>query len=217
MAFDLNSIRTTGSAALPPRLVIHGPHGVGKSTFASQAPNPIFVPTEDGLDAIPVSAFPLCKVYAEVLDALRSLASGDHDYQTVVLDSADWLESLIWAHTAKVNGHDTIEDFGYGKGYVLALEHWRKILSALDYLRTERRMGSIIICHTEIKRFDSPESDPYDRYQLKLNARASGVVQEWADIVGFANHRVVVKETDAGFNKKTRRGVSTGQRMLHLT
>ena len=215
MALSLESIRTTGSEALPPRIVIHGPHGIGKSTFAANGVAPIFVPTEDGLSAIKAAAFPLCKAFPEVIEALRALAVEDHDYRTVVIDSADWLEAMIWNETAKAHGHSGIEDFGYGKGDVMALDYWRKLITALDHLRREKKMASIVICHTEIRRFDSPETDPYDRYQLKLHKGASALLQEWADIVGFANQRVVIRETDAGFNKKVKRGMSTGERMLY--
>lgn len=216
MAFDLNTIRTTGDKIMPPRIVIHGPHGIGKSTFGSSAVKPIFIQTEDGLAGLKVPAFPLASGYQDVIDALRALAKEKHDYRTIVLDSADWLESMIWTATAQEHGHKSIEDFGYGKGYVFALDRWRKILEALDYLRREKGMASILLCHTEIRRFDSPETDPYDRYQLKLNARASALLQEWADVVGFANWRVMVKEHDAGFNKKVKRGVGTGERLLYF-
>lgn len=215
MAFDLSSIATTGQIVLPPRVVIHGPHGIGKSTFGANAPSPIFIPTEDGLTGIKVQSFPVAQSYDDIISALRALAREPHSYRTVVIDSADWAESLVWKATAEAHGMKSIEDFGYGKGYIFALDYWRKILTALDYLRTERKMASLILCHTDIRRFDSPETDPYDRYQLKLNARAGALVQEWADVVGFANHRVVIREKDAGFNKKVARGVSTGQRLIY--
>lgn len=215
MALDLTTIRTTGGKPLPPRIVIHGPHGIGKSTFGACAPAPIFVPTEDGLTGLTVDAFPLAKTLDDVMDALRTLATEPHTYRTVVLDSADWLEAIVWAATAAEHGHKSIEDFGYGKGYVFALDRWRKLLGALDYLRTNRAMATVLLCHTEIRRFDSPETDPYDRYQLKLHKSASAILQEWADVVGFANYRVLTKEKDVGFNKKATRGVGTGERLLH--
>ena len=216
MAFDLNSIATTGKEVLPPRIVIHGPHGIGKSTFGAASLKPVFIATEDGLSAIQVDAFPKAESFSVVAEALQKLASGDHEFRTVVLDSADWLESLIWTDTAHEHGHRSIEDFGYGKGYVFALDRWRKLTAAFDYLRTHKKMASIIICHTDIRRFDSPETDPYDRYQLKLNAKAGAILQEWADIVAFANHQVVIREKNVGFDKKAARGVATGERMLYF-
>jgi len=215
MSFDLSTITTTGGVVLPPRIVVHGPHGIGKSTFGANAPHPIFLPTEDGLTGLTVDAFPLATSFEDIMAALRTLATEEHGYRTLVLDSADWAESLVWKATAAEHGHGNIEDFGYGKGYIFALDRWRKILGALDFLRKERKMATVLLCHTEIRRFDSPETDPYDRYQLKLHKSASALLQEWADVIGFANYRVLTKEKDIGFNKKATRGVGTGERLLH--
>ena len=149
------------------------------------------------------------------MEALASLYTEPHDYQTVVLDSLDWLEPLIWQHTAQMHNQPDIESFGYGKGYLAALDTWRSLLDGLNALRDERGMGVILIAHAEIKRFDSPETEPYDRYQPKLHSRASALVQEHVDAVLFANYRISTLKSDVGFNKKVVRGVSGGDRLLH--
>lgn len=214
MAFDLNSISRSGAKKLPPRMVIHGPHGIGKTTFASEAPKPVFIPTEDGLVGVEVDAFPMATEYSQVKSALNAIV--DSDYQTIVIDSADWLEALIHNHTAKENGKENIESFGYGKGYVLALSHWRELLKILDWYRSEKNMTIIFLSHSEIKRFDSPETDSFDRYFIKLHKAASALLLEWADVVGFANWMVLTKESDTGFGHKRVRGLGNGQRILHL-
>ena len=84
-------------------------------------------------------------------------------------------------------------------------------------LRDERGMGVILIAHADIKRFDSPEVEPYERYQPKLQARSSALVQEWCDVVGFANYKTIVKSSDVGFNNKVSRGISTGERLLYTS
>ena len=86
----------TGKAQQPPRLMIYGSEGVGKSTFAASAPKPIFVQTEDGLSEIDCAKFPLCTSYEEVVQQLKALRDGEHDYATLCIDSLDWLERLIW-------------------------------------------------------------------------------------------------------------------------
>jgi len=214
MAFDLSSIKKSGDKDLPPRLVIHGPHGIGKTTFASHAPKPIFIPTEDGLVGVNVDAFPLATSFKDVKEALSAIA--ESDFKTVVIDSGDWLEALIHAHTAQESGKENIEAFGYGKGYVLALSHWREMLKILDWYRKEKGIGSIILCHSEVKRYDSPESESFDRYFIKLHKAASALLQEWADIVAFANWQIMTKETDTGFGNKRTRGLGTGERLLYL-
>lgn len=216
MAISLASIRRS-TAIQAPRIVVYGVHGIGKSTFGACAPAPIFLPTEDGLGALDAPAFPLAKSFAEVLEALGSLYSEPHDFKTLVVDSLDWLEPLIWAHTCELGGKKSIEDFGYGKGYLEAVTHWRAYLDGLNALRNDRGMTIIQIAHTAIKRFDSPETEPYDRYEIKLHQRAAGLVQEWADCVLFANYRVMTTATDVGFNAKVRRAIGGGERLLHTT
>ena len=96
-----------------------------------------------------------------------------------------------------------------------ALEFWRAFLDGLNALRDERGMAVILIAHSEIRRFDSPETEPYDRYQPKLHARASALLREHVDAVLFANYRVSTVRAEVGFNKKVARAVGNGDRLLH--
>jgi hypothetical protein len=213
MAFNLNSIkRSTGIKA--PRVMIYGPHGLGKTTFGAGAPNPIFIITEDGLGRLEVDHFPLATAFQEVLDAIGTLYSDDHNFGTVVIDSLDWLDNLIWSD---IHATHQEKDLAYGKGAVIAAGYWRQILEGLNALRDERGMAVVLIAHTEIKRFDSPETEPYDRYRPKLQERSSALIQEWCDAVLFCNYRVITKETEVGFNKEVRRGVTTGERLMYTT
>ena len=211
MAFNLKSVSKSG-AIKAPRVMLYGPHGLGKTTFGASAPKPIFILTEDGLGKLEVDHFPLAASYQDVLDAIGSLYAEEHAYETVVIDSLDWLETLV--QKAVEEAHDE-KARAYGKGAVIAAEYWRTILDGLSALRDEKGMAVVLLAHSEIKRFDSPEVDPFDRYQPKLQARSSALVQEWCDAVLFANLRVVTKETEVGFKKEVRRGLSTGERLIY--
>jgi hypothetical protein len=211
MAFNLKAIRKNTALAAP-RLMLYGVEGIGKTTFAAQAPNPIFILTEDGLGSLKVDHFPLATKASDVLDAIGSLVSEDHEFGTVVLDSVDWLDNLIWAEVEAT--HDA-KDLAYGKGAVIVAEKWREVLSGLNALRNDKNMVVILIAHTQIKRFDSPEVEPFDRYQPKLQERSNAILREWADAVLFANYKTVIKKDDVGFNKTSNRGISTGERLLY--
>lgn len=211
MAFDMSSIRK-GKSIHAPRIFIYSTHGIGKSTFAANAPDPIFICTEDGLGAIDTASFPLAKSSSDVMSAIKTLYSEDHDFKTVVLDSADWLENIL---QQEIESEYDAKDLAYGKGSLILADKWREILEGFNALRNDKNMAVILIGHCEIKRFDSPEVEPYDRYQPKLQARASALLQEWADAVLFANYRTLVKKDDVGFNKSVSRGITTGERLLY--
>jgi hypothetical protein len=212
---SLSSIKQ--NVPLPPRIIVYGPEGLGKSTFASQAPSPIFIPTEDGLGKLKVKSFPLATSYADVIEAIGVLYNEAHDFKTVVLDSLDWLEALIWKEVAvvpKEGGPRSVEGHGYGKGYIYAADKMREVLDGLNALREQR--GMIIVCtaHSKVKRYDDPITEPYDRVVIKLHEKAAALVTEWADILGFVAHEMVVQKSDTGFNKKVARGLSIGGRVL---
>lgn len=199
-----------GKQRLPPRIILYGTEGIGKSTFAANAPKPIFIQTEDGLSEIDCDKFPLSQRLDEVQQQLSAILSDDHEYETCVIDSLDWLERLIFDHLCREHGAKSIETVagGFAKGYTLAVGIWRDLLDILDKLRTERRMAVVLIAHSKIERFEDPESPAYDRYAPRLHKHACSLVCEWADAVLFASRKIRVQTEDAGFNKK--RGTAVG-------
>lgn len=213
MAFDLKSISRNDTMSSP-RVLVYGIEGIGKSTFAAGAPDPIFILTEDGLGSLDVEHFPIAQSLDNVMDAIGSLYAEDHPYKTVVLDSLDWLEAII--HREMEEKYDA-KDLAYGKGAMIAAQKWREVLDGMNALRNDKKMIVIFLAHNTIKRFDSPEVEPFDRYQPKLQERSSAVVREWADAVMFANYKTIVKKDDVGFNKTVARGISSGERMLFTT
>ena len=216
MALSISNIIHNESPKAP-RILIHGVAGVGKTTFAAESLKPVFIITEDGMGTLQFSHFPLAKTFEQVMDALATLYSQPHDFRTLVIDSVDWLEPLIWSKACRDNGWNTIEDPGYGKGYVVALNLWREYVEGINALRNDLGMTIVQIGHTDIKRFESPEHDPYDRYQVKLHARAAALLQEHSDVVLFANYHITTTKADAGFNKKATRAVGTGERRMHTS
>jgi hypothetical protein len=193
-----------GRTPKPPRLLVYGTEGIGKSTFAANAPKPVFVQTEDGLDEIACDKFPLATTYSDVIGALVDLRTQQHGFESVVIDSVDWLERLIWDHVCRESGAATIEkaDGGYGRGYVHALTFWREVLDQLNILRAERSMVILLIAHAKIERFEDPETSPYDRYTPRLQKHASALVCEWCDAVLFATRKIRTQTEDAGFNRR---------------
>ena len=213
MAISLKSI-SRNTAVRAPRVMLYGPHGIGKSTFGASAPAPIFIQTEDGLGTLDVSHFPLSTSYAEILEAIGVLFNDEHDFQAVVVDSLDWLDTLIWQD---INAKHDAKDLAYGKGAVIAADYWRNVLDGLNALRIQKGMAVVLLAHAQVKRFDSPEVEPFDRYSPKLQERSSALVQEWCDAVFFANFKLFVTKSDVGFNREVSRGLTTGERLMYTT
>lgn len=210
---DLSKV-TKGGTMKPPRVLVYGSAGVGKTTFAASARNPIFIPIEDGLGKIDADAFPTPRNYADVRQALDALVNEEHQYRTVVIDSLDWLEPLIWQHTCEKNSWSSIEQPGFGKGYVEALRYWREFLDRLNYLRDQKSMTTILVGHSEIKQFHAPDSEAFDRYIIKLQKSASALVSEHCDVIAFASYKTnTVKAEERG--RVRTRGIGSGERVLY--
>ena len=210
-----------GQIEQPLRFILYGPPGIGKSTFASNAPSPIFLGAEKGTAQLDVVRFPQPHTWGEVFEAIVVLGTEGHAHKTLVVDTLDWLEPLCHRHvcdTENTRKPDKkaiadIDDFGYGRGYNIALDQWRKFLAMIERLHGKRDMNIILLAHSQIKKFANPEADDYDRYEMKLHHKASGLLQEWADEVLFANYDTAVREDNRG----RVRGIDSGARVIHTT
>jgi hypothetical protein len=199
-----------GPVAAPIRVVLYGPEGIGKSTFASNANKPIFLAAEDGTNELDVARL-RPETWEELFEALTMLGTEQHDYETVVIDTLDWAEQLCWKSVCARERKSSIEAFGYGRGYVIAHEEFRRLAAALDRLREQKGMAVILLAHSWIKSFQNPEGESYDRYELKLDKRSSAALKEWADVVLFAQYETVTHTTD----RKRTIGMSTGARYIY--
>ena len=215
MSYNIKDIKKT-KRIKPPKIVIVGPSKIGKTTFASSDERAIGILTEDGSHNVDANAFPLCTKLTEVYSCIESLINEEHEYSTLYIDSLDWLEPLLWAHVSEVKGWSSIEQPGYGKGYTEAIIEWKNLLAGLDVLSNTKNMTIILVAHEKVKHFESPLHEGYDRFTIKLHDKATALLEEWADIIGHANYKVLTKSSDAGFGQKETKAITTGERMLYV-
>lgn len=201
-----------GPRAEPWVIMVYGPEGVGKSSLVLDIDDHVAADIEQSGNQLNTNKSPTPLTLQDVYDLIEALYTGDHAYKTLVIDTIDRLEALVFKHVAEKAKFKSIEDFGYGKGYQVALDEWRNIVARLDELRASRRMNILLIGHTFIKPFKNPDGPDYDRYTLRLHEKAAGFLKEWSDAVLFARYdeaTTKINERDAKV-----KGISTGERSL---
>lgn len=212
MTVSLTDVQS-GTRAAPPRILVYGIEGIGKSTFASKFPKPIFIQTEDGLDNIDCESFPVARKFEDVVGALDALIREKHDYSTVVIDSLDWLEALIWKMLCEREGVESIEQIGggYAKGYVQALTHWRRVVEKLQTLRLDKGCAIVLTAHAKIEFHDDPETAKFQRFAPQLHRKAYSLLAQWVDVVFFATRSIGAARGEGGGGDRVLRALGTSQ------
>ena len=149
-----------------------------------------------------------------MVENIKTLLKEEHSFKTLVVDSVDWLvEPLI---SKDIESSYDAKDLGYGKNQVYVAESFREILQGLDSLRRKRMMNIVLLAHSNVIRYENPLTEPYDRFSPKLPNRCNALLQEWCDVIAYAGFKIIIKKADVGFNNTVSRGVTTGERLLHV-
>jgi len=198
----------------PRRILLYGQDGVGKSSWAAQAPRPIFLDVEDGLNDIDCDKTEKLTSYGDVTTALSWLATNQHPYRSVVLDTWDWLERFILEDVAREAGKPAFSLIKFGEGDGPALKKAAFILDQLDALRKHRGMGIILLAHARIVKFEAPGAPAYNCYEPDSHKSILPHLKEWCDEIFFASYRVFTTSEDAGFGRKRAIGTGGGERFI---
>lgn len=196
-------------------MVLYGPEGIGKSTFAAQLPQPLFIDTEGGTRHLDVQRFAeRPSSWTQLLEQVKYVQSHPEVCRTLVIDTADWAEALCVRHICDKAQLGGLEDFGYGKGYVYLQEEFARLLQLLTDLAEGRGVNVLLTAHAAMRKFEQPqEMGAYDRWELKLSKKVAPLVKEWADLLLFANYEVITL-TDTNSKRKTATG---GERVMFAT
>ena len=194
------------------KVVIYGPEGIGKSTFASRFPEPLFCDTEGSTKALDVMRFDRPDSAQMIYECIDYVKVRPDSCKTFVIDTADWAEKLLSKAVCSRAKKGGIEDFGYGKGFTYLMEEFGKLLNQLEDLIV-LGINVVVTAHAELKKFEQPdEAGAYDRWSLKLTKQDSPLLKEWADAVLFVNYKTYVEKTGTNKNK-----VSGGKRVMYTS
>ena len=187
---------TRGKITCAKKVVVYGPEGIGKSTFASKFPEPVFIDTEGGTKDMDVARLPAPSSWNMLLEEVRYVLDNPQVCKTLVIDTADWAENKCSTSVCDKYQKSGIEDFNYGKGYVFLQEEFGKLLNLLTDVVEQKRINVVLTAHAKMRKFEQPdEMGAYDRWEMKMSKNVAPMVKEWADMVLFANYKPhVVKE-----------------------
>lgn len=236
MSVDLSTLNVTPKGSLPPLIGIYGTDGVGKTGLALQADDVAYAPTEQrfghyeamNLFQTPENPNAICQSFGQMNGALTALLEQDHNFQTLVVDSLDHFEPMIWdavcqkydksgefVHEATPESKKatTVEDYGYGKGYIYADNGWQYFYSLLNRLRNEKNMTVITVSHYTLKEEKSAEGESFEQYQIKLHRRAAALTREVHDAILFAKFKNHIQKVGEGLRQRNI-PVGTDERVL---
>ena len=203
---------TRGKIPSAKKVVIYGPEGIGKSTFASNFPDPVFIDTEGSTNNMDIARLPAPTSWSMLLEEVRYILDHPDACKTLVIDTADWAEQLCSMAICGKYQKSGIEDFGYGKGYVFLQEEFGRLLNLLTDLVEQKKINVVLTAHAKMRKFEQPdEMGAYDRWEMKLSKNVSPMVKEWADMVLFANYKTHVVKIE-GKNK-----AQGGKRVIYTT
>lgn len=205
---------TSGRVPKPQKVVLYGPEGIGKSTFAARFPDPVFIDTEGSTYHMDVRRTNKPASWQELMEQVKQIAKSPGLCKTLVLDTADWAEMICTENVCDKYQKKGIEDFGYGKGYVFLQEEFGKLLNAMEDV-INAGMNVVITAHAKMRKFEQPdETGSYDRWEMKLSKQVAPMVKEWADMVLFANYKTYVVAADDKGKKHKAQG---GKRVMHTS
>lgn len=203
---------TSGKIPKAQKIVLYGVEGIGKSTFASQFPDPLFIDTEDSTLHMDVKRFDKPTSWTMLLQQVEYVKV-NRPCQTLVIDTIDWAEEICKKHLMAANGWNGIDAEGYGKKFVALAKEMGTLLDKLSEV-IDVGINVVVTAHAMLRKKEEPdEMGAYDRYELKLEKKTAPIVKEWSDNVLFANYKTTII-TDSKTESKKATG---GQRMMYTT
>lgn len=204
---------TNGIIPSAQKIICYGPEGIGKSTFASKFPDPLFSDTEGSTKKLNIKRFDAPSSWEMLLQQVQYVRD-NKPCKTYVIDTADWAEKLCAQAVCAAHKKQSIADFGYGTGFTYLKDEFGKLLNLLDEV-ISKGINVVVTAHSYLRKFEQPdETGAYDRYEMKLTKLVAPLVKEWADAVFFVNYKTYVVTDD---KTKKSKAQGSGARVMYTT
>lgn len=224
---NISDIMLATAKGRPTRVLMHSQEGWGKTWLAAHFPSTVWIAPEDGFPRdLPMQpAIIPVRTWGDLFAAVKMLIEQPHNFLTLVIDTVDWLEPLLHRYVLdrdtgretelnkKGRALESIEDYGYGKGYIAADEEWRRFIEALKELQARRGMHVVLLAHSMVKKFNNPQGEDFDRWQPKMHERITRVCVEWVETVLFGFYDLAAGKIG---DEKRAKGISEGKRLVGL-
>lgn len=206
---------TKGIISKPVKVCVYGVEGIGKTTFASQFPEPLFFDLDKGSAQLDVSRVTDITSWPLLMSNIKEVYDNPTICKTLVIDTADAAERICIDYICGKFNKKGIEDFGYGAGYTYLVEEFARFLVQLDAC-IGQGINVVVLAHAVLKTVTLPEEmGTYDHWELKLSSKTTNkvapLVKEWADLLLFANYKTILIEDG------TRKKAAGGKRIMYTT
>jgi hypothetical protein len=189
----------TGVQIGPSKDLIHGVEGVGKTSLGSTYPNAIFIDCEGSTDKLDVARL-RARTWIEFNQAIGMILSkkdGFEEFESVVIDTVDWLEKIVITEVVRLDKADSITDhrlYGYGKGDQRVKAFFDDEVTPLFERLMKSGLNVVMIAHSVVKSFNDPIGGAYDYYGMDMGKKAAATLRQWAHNVFFVNYKTTFKE-----------------------
>lgn len=191
----------------------YGEPSMGKTSTAAQNEDAVFIMFEDGIAGLSVYAVNIPRiakkegkskwdVFKNVVD---ELLNSDHNFNEVVIDTADRAIDACGTYTEKTEGLSDLANGDWGMGWRKLFSNFKEPLQRLQM----SELGLTVIAHSDMKEVTDIKGRTRDKIIPSITGKSAQWLMDESDIVVLFdkdedNNRVMRVESTKNFDAKQR-------------